>query len=124
MTVRQFEWHLRVHGATVSAWPPLARSGALALLGRDARVRNRLADTLAALDDEEAADDPCLLGRMQGRVCAQVARRVSAAPVLRWGMRSGALAACLAAGLWAGGVLDQERDPLATVQVAALDVLR
>ena len=94
------------------------------LLGRDARVRDQFAETLATLDDEDAKGERCLLGRMHYRVRAQVARRASAAPVWRWGVRGGALAACLVAGLWAGGVLDQERDPLATVQVAALDALR
>ena len=119
MTPRQFDWHLRVHGSALSAWPAPERAAALALLHADEGARDRLAASLELLDGD---DDPAALGRMKRRLQARIAPR--AAPALRWGVRGGALAACMMAGLWAGGVLDSEPGPLATVQVAALEALQ
>lgn len=124
MTPRQFDWTLRVRGPALSAWPATEREAALALLQRHGGARDGLAAALAA--DEDGAEDAagCVLDRIRGRVQAQMALRATAAPALRWGVRGGALAACLVAGLWAGGALDGEHDPLATVQVAALEALQ
>ena len=120
MTPRQFDWHLRIHGPAVSAWPAPVRADALELLRADEDARDRLAASLEMLDGD---DDPVALCRMRSSLQARLASR-TATPALRWGVRGGALAACLVAGLWAGGVLDSEPDPLATVQVAALEALQ
>ena len=120
MTPRQFDWHLRVHGPALSAWPAPARAEALVLLRTHDDVREQLAACLETLGGD---DDPDALNRMRSRLQARLAPS-SAAPALRWGVRGGALAACMVAGLWAGGVLDNEPGPLASVQVAALEALQ
>ena len=135
MSPRQFDWLLRTRGPGLHGWPAAERSGALLLLDHDERARHRLAAVLADYDDAPGHDadlhdadlhdaDLAALARIRCHVQATIARRVKAEPTLRWSMRGGAMAACLLLGLWAGGALDHERDPLATVQVAALEALQ
>ena len=124
MTPRQFAWHLQTRGPTLDAWPDAERLPALALLRLSTRARTLLADALMTDDDAfDHADDAGALARIQRRIRTQLALRATAAPALRWSLRGGALAACLIAGLWAGGLAEAEADGLVAVQVAALDVL-
>lgn len=96
MTARRFDWTLRSRGTRLAAWPGAEREAALRLLRRSAAARSALADALALEDGPEP--DPVALGRMQGTVRHAL---LPASPVLR-GIRWGAIAACVAAGLYLG----------------------
>ena len=96
MTARRFAWLLRTRGPAVAAWPETDRAAAVALLRHDAVTRQFLADALSA---EDAPQPDCVvLARMQAVVRQALA---PATPVAR-GMRWGALAACVAVGLYVG----------------------
>ena len=94
-TARRLDWALRTRGPALHAWPDAERRAALALLRRNPCARRVLADALAA--EDAPAPDPHASCRMRSVVRAAL----SPAPVER-GLRWGALAAGLAAGLWVG----------------------
>ena len=96
MTPRHFAWSLRARGPDLSAWPAPDRAAAMALLRGDAALRTLLADALA--DDDAPEGDAAGLCRMQ----AVVRRALAPPPPLLRGLRWGALAACVAAGLYLG----------------------
>ncbi len=106
MTLRRLEWALRSRGPALDAWPEGEREAALALLRDDAAARRVLADALAGDEDApETEADRVVLFRMQ-----RVVRRALAPspPVVR-GIGYGAMAACLAAGLYLGaGVVESD----------------
>ena len=105
MTPRRLDWTLRSRGTLLSAWPDTERQAALRLLRHSRTARDMLADALATEDGP--LPDAAAVSRIQGRVRRAL---TPPAPVLR-GMRWGAVAACLAAGLYLGlPALDIELD--------------
>ena len=106
MTLRRFDWALRIRGPVLSDWPAKDRDNALALLRHDKAAQLLLADALAA--ETPPAPDEAACCRIQAKVRRALA---PAAPLLR-GMRWGALAACAAFGLYLGlAPLDAEAGP-------------
>lgn len=99
MTPRRFDWALRTRGPALDAWPAAERDDALELLRHDAAARRALADAMV-LDDDAAPTEAerASLGRMQLAVRQALA---PSPPVVR-GLGFGAMAACLAAGLYLG----------------------
>ena len=131
MTPRRLDWALRTRGTAMADWPAHERDAALALLRRDAAARAVLADALARDDGgtahaspgaADAAADPAALARMQCglQLC------LLQLPPLPFGLRWGALAACLAAGAYLGIAIatadaaPDPGDPFAAVQTAAI----
>lgn len=106
MTPRRFAWLLAARGSDLATWSPADRTAALVLMRADPGIRTLLADSLATEDPADLSDealsrdapDSAALLRMRSRV-----RRALAPPppVLR-GIRAGALAACIAVGLYFG----------------------
>lgn len=121
MTRRRLEWMLRARGTDLTSWPEADRRAAVAMLRRNPAARMALADALA----EEAAPelDPAAMQRMQ----CSLRRHLAPLPALMRGVGWSALAACLAAGLYLGVVVN-EADPapdlftsVQTVSFASLD---
>lgn len=103
MTPRRFGWALRTRGPALDTWPGPERDAALALLGHDPAARqalaDALADTAAAEDDLPPTPAECAaLRRMQ----AVIRHALAPSPPLLRGLGLGAMAACLAAGLYLG----------------------
>jgi ferric-dicitrate binding protein FerR (iron transport regulator) len=96
MTPRKLDWMLRMRGPALHDWPPADHADAIALMRTSAEARKMLADALAA--EDEPAPDRAALGRIRRHVHHALA---PTPPVMR-GIRLGALAACMAAGLYIG----------------------
>jgi hypothetical protein len=117
MTLRRFEWLLRLHGPALAAWPDQDRHAALAFLRCSVPARLALADALAR--DDGGCEDALALARMQRGLNDAIAARQAPAR-LASGARWGALAVCALLGAWLGTAqaADQqagERDPLQAI---------
>lgn len=126
MTPRRFAWCVRARGPGLSSWPAHDRAAAMLLLRADAPSRALLADALAADDASDA--DAAGLCRMQAVVRRAVALPTPLGRAVRWG----ALAACVAVGLYlglpppaeldyAGGVVPTTEAAIPATVLAALD---
>lgn len=104
MTPRRFDWALRTRGPALDTWPAAERDAALELLRHDADARRALADAmvlepLEPSDEATASDtEQAALRRMQ----LAVRRALAPSPPVVRGLGFGAMAACLAAGLYLG----------------------
>lgn len=120
MALRRLQWRLHTLGPDLASWPERERRAALDLLRQSVPARQMLADAMER--DGAPAPDEVVQCRMQVRL------RAALCPASAWvaGLRWGALAACVLAGLMVGGAFDGEpSDPLAagleaSTQVAAL----
>lgn len=124
---RRLEWLVRARGTDLSAWPEAERLAALELLRRSPEAQLAFADALVTEDAPET--DRAVFDRMQA-----VLRR-SLAPLSPWmrGVWTGALVACMAAGLYFATSQDfasSQTDPdgltdpftsAQTISLAALD---
>ncbi len=122
MTCRRLDWMLRARGTDMTCWPEADRCAAVAMLRRNVAARMALADALA----EEAAPelDQAAMQRMQ----CTLRRHLAPLPAVVRGIGWGALAACVAAGLYLGVVVNEADSPAPdlftsaqTVSFASLD---
>jgi hypothetical protein len=109
MNLRRFGWALRARGPEVAAWPERDRAAAVCLLRCDAAARTLLAEALAA-EDAPAPDAAAL-----DRVTCPVRRALAPLSPFMRGIRWGAFAACLGAGLYLG-VVTADVDSVADLQ--------
>jgi hypothetical protein len=96
MTPRRFAWALRSRGPALADWPLAERAAAVCLLRRNPAAREMLAEALA--DEDAPASDAAALSR----ITCPVQRALAPLTPLMRGLRWGAIAACLAAGLYLG----------------------
>lgn len=115
MTPRRFAWALRARGPGLAEWPARERMGALCLLRRNAEARELLVEALAA--EDAPAPNAVLLDRV---ICPVRRALAPLTPAMR-GLRWGALAGCIVAGL-AIGTLAADLVP-AAAEIAGNDLL-
>lgn len=122
---RRLEWLVSARGTDLTVWPEADRVAAMALLRRSPEAQSVFADALAREDEGAGAEasECAVLERMQ----SALRRRLAPVPTLWRCVCAGALAACMAAGLYLA-VDRAEPDPVTdlfstaqTVSVAALD---
>jgi hypothetical protein len=119
---RRLEWLVRARGTDLAAWPEAERLAAIALLRSSPDARKVFADALVA---EAAPENDCVvIERMQ----AALRRSLAPLPLLMRGLRAGALAACVVAGVYLATTLQPDPDPTTdvftsaqTLSLAALD---
>lgn len=121
---RRLEWLVRSRGTDLTAWPAADRFEAMDLLCRSPEAQSVFADALAREDEPIAEANECaVLERMQ----TTLRRRLAPLPMVWRCVCAGALATCMAAGLYLA-VDRADPDPgtdlfstAQTVSVAALD---
>ena len=124
LSCRRLEWLVRARGTDLTAWPTSDRLEAMALLRSSPEAQSVFADALAREDDPVAEANECaVLERMQ----TALRRRLAPLPMVWRCLCAGALATCMAAGLYLA-VDRADPDPVTdlfstaqTVSVAALD---
>lgn len=119
---RRFEWLVRSRGTDLMAWPEADRAATVELLRRSPEAQSAFADALAREDEAGEDEESAVLERMQ----AALRRRLAPVPVVWRCVCAGALAACMAAGLYlAADRAEPDATDLfstaQTVSVAALD---
>ena len=102
MALRRLQWRLHTLGPDLASWPERERRAALDLLRRSMPAQQMLADAMER--DSAPLPDTAVQCRMQVRL------RAALGPVSRTmaGLRWGAMAACVAAGLLAGLAWDSD----------------
>ena len=101
MSARRFAWMLRARGPDIAGWPQRERDGAMALLRQDKAAQELLAEALTA--EDAPALDAAALARV---MCPVRAALAPLTPLMR-GLRWGAIAGCLLAGLYLGALSAQ-----------------
>lgn len=122
LSERRLEWLVRARGTDLTVWPEADRIATMDLLRRSPEAQSVFADALASEDATVDASECAVLERMQ----TALRHRLAPLPVVWRCVCVGALAACMAVGLY----LAVDRAELdngdlfstaQTVSVAALD---
>ena len=121
---RRLEWLVRSRGTDLTAWPAADRLEAMALLRRSPEAQSVFADALAREDEPVLQAIECAVLE---RMLTDLRRRLTPLPMVWRCLCAGALATCMAAGLYLA-VDWADPDPVTdlfstaqTVSVAALD---